>query len=142
MPLFKTHKGAGISVALKNHYGSIPTPIVRDDANRYHTDRFKNLVFLNLMRPIHDKTRLIVVDGLVAQYHRGPGGDPRYQWMLNSIIMGTDPVAVDSVCAQIINRKRAEISLQPLDLPYLDWATEEGLGTNRLKEIMICEASV
>jgi uncharacterized protein (DUF362 family) len=139
MPLLKTHKGAGISIALKNHYGSIPTAIVRDDANRYHMDQFKNLVFLNLMPPIYDKTRLIVVDGLVAQYNRGPGGDPRYQWKLNGIIMGTDPVAVDAVCAQIINQKRAENSLQPLDLPYLDWARQEGLGMNRLEEILIYE---
>lgn len=139
MPLFKTHKGAGISIALKNHYGSIPTAIVRDDANRYHMDRFKNLVFLNLMPPIYDKTRLIVVDGLVAQYNRGPGGDPRYQWKFNGIVMGTDPVAVDSVCAQIINQKRTENSLQPLDLPYLDWARQEGLGMNRLEEIAVYE---
>jgi len=142
MPLLKTHKGAGISIALKNHYGSIPTQVVRDDANRYHTDCFKNLVFLNLMRPIYDKTRLIVVDGLVAQYHRGPGGDPRYQWKFNGVIMGTDPVAVDSVCAQIINRKRIENSLQTLDLPYFDWAREEGLGMNRMEKILVYEQVV
>jgi uncharacterized protein (DUF362 family) len=142
VPLLKTHKGAGISIALKNHYGSIPTPVVRDDANRYHMDRFKNLVFLNLMPPIYDKTRLIVVDGLVSQYNRGPGGDPRYQWKFNGIVMGTDPVAVDSVCARIINQKRVENSLPPLDLPYLEWARQEGLGMNRLEELLIYERIV
>ena len=142
MPLLKTHKGAGISIALKNHYGSIPTPVVRDDANRYHTDRFKNLVYLNLMPPIYDKTRLIIVDGLISQYNRGPGGDPRFQWKFGGIVMGTDPVAVDSVCAQIINRKRIENSLQTLDLPYLDWAREESLGVNRLEEIFVYEQVV
>jgi hypothetical protein len=91
------------------------------------------------MPPINDKTRLIVVDGLVSQYHRGPGGDPRYQWKFNGIVMGNDPVAVDSVCSQIINQKRSENSLKPLDLPYLQWARQEGLGMNRLHEIEIHE---
>lgn len=142
MPLLKTHKGAGISIALKNHYGSIPTPIVRDNAYRYHMDQFKNLVFLNLMPPIYDKTRLIVVDGLVAQYNRGPGGDPRFQWKFNGLVMGTDPVAVDSVCLNIINEKRSENSLQHLHLPYLDWAMQEGLGVNQPEGIMIYEKVV
>lgn len=142
MPLLKTHKSAGISVALKNHYGSIPKHVVRDDAYRYHMDRFKNLVYLNLMPPIYDKTRLIVVDGLVSQYNRGPGGDPRYQWKFNGIVMGTDPVAVDSVCLRVINAKRAGNSLRPLVLPYLDWARQEGLGMNRPEDIMIYEKVV
>jgi len=142
MPLLKTHKGAGISIALKNHYGSIPTLIVRDDAYRYHMDRFKNVVFLNLMPPIHEKTRLIVVDGLISQYNRGPGGDPRYQWDFGGIIMGTDPVAVDTVCLQIINTKREENGFKHITLPYLEWGRHEGLGTHRPAEIRIYEKVV
>lgn len=142
VPLLKTHKGAGISVALKNHYGSIPKEVVRDDLYRYHTDGFKNLVYLNLMAPIREKTRLVVVDGLMAQYHRGPGGDPRYQWKFGGIVIGTDPVAVDTVCLRIINEKRAERSFKPLALRYLDWARQEGLGTNLPREILICEKIV
>ncbi|MCD4675875.1 MAG: DUF362 domain-containing protein [Desulfobacula sp.] len=142
IPLLKTHKSSGISIALKNHYGSIPKDVVRDDAYRYHMDRFKNLTYLNLMPPIYDKTRLIVVDGLVSQYNRGPHGDPRYQWKFNGIIMGTDPVAVDSVCLNIINDKRMENSLDPLVLPYLDWARQEGLGTNLLERIEVYDRLV
>ena len=142
VPLLKTHKGAGISVALKNHYGSIPTPIVRNNTNRYHTDGFKNLVFLNLMPPIHEKTRLIVVDGLISQYNRGPGGDPRYQWDFGGIIMGTDPVAVDTVCLQIINAKREENGFKHIALPYLEWGEQAGLGTHRQAEIQIHEKVV
>ncbi len=139
VPLLKTHKSAGLSVALKNHYGSIPTEMVRGDAYRYHMDRFKNLVFLNMMPPIRDKQRLIVVDGLEAQYNRGPGGDPRFQWTFNGIIMGCDPVAVETVCLGIINKKRVENGLSPLSLPYLDWARQEGLGTNVSREIVVYE---
>lgn len=142
MPLLKTHKGAGISIALKNHYGSIPKKIVRDDFYRYHMDGFKNLVYLNLMPPIIDKTRLIIVDGLVSQYHKGPGGDPRFQWKFNGLVMGTDPVAVDTVCLRIINEKRAEKSLKPLILPYLDWARQEGLGMNLPEGIVVYEKIV
>lgn len=142
VPLLKTHVSSGISVSLKNHYGSIPSDIVRDDSLRYHADGFKNLVYLNLMSPIRDKERLIVVDGLMAQWNMGPGGDPRFQWKLGGLIMGTDPVAVDAVCLKIINEKRAEKSLDPIALPYLELAGEEGLGTNLLKEILISEKTM
>ena len=135
VPLLKTHKSAGISVALKNHYGSIPTNIVRNDDYRYHMDNFKNLVFLNLMAPIKDKNRLIVVDGLTAQFNKGPGGDPRFQWKFNGIIMGFDPVAVDTICLSIINDKRKDEGLPSLALPYLGWARQQGLGTNLTREI-------
>lgn len=142
VPLLKTHIASGISIALKNHYGSIPKDMVRDDYYRYHMDGFKNLVYLNLMPPILDKTRLIVVDSLVAQYHRGPGGDPRYQWNFGGIIMGTDPVAVDTVCTKIVNQKRYENSFDPLKLIYLDWARQEGLGTNLPEEILVSEKNL
>ena len=139
VPLLKTHVASGLSAALKNHYGSIPRSLVRDDSYRYHADGFKNLVHLNLMAPIREKTRLIIVDALRAQYHLGPGGDPRFQWNFNGMILGTDPVAVDAICLEIINRKRQEDSFEPLDVPYLKWAREEGLGTNLSEEILVYE---
>ena len=142
VPLLKTHIASGISVALKNHYGSIDKEVVRNDLFRYHADGFKNLVYLNLMPPIREKERLIVVDGLMAQYHKGPDGDPRYQWRFNGIIMGTDPVAVDTVCLRVINEKRTEDSLIPIRLAYLDLAREEGLGTNSLGEILVFDKAI
>lgn len=142
MPLLKTHKSAGISVALKNHYGSIPKTVVRQDALRYHDDQFKNLVHLNSLPLIQDKTRLVVVDALIGQYHRGPHGDPRYQWPFSGIIMGTDPVAIDTVSLEVINQKRRDNALDPIRLPYLDWAREEGIGTNAANEIDVIEIIV
>lgn len=137
VPILKTHIASGISVALKNHYGSIPREMVRNDSLGYHSAGFKNLVYLNLMPPIREKERLIVVDGLISQFHMGPGGDPRFQWKFGGLIMGTDPVAVDMVCLKLINEKRAENLLNPIRLRYLDLAREEGLGTNSLNEILI-----
>jgi len=139
VPLLKTHKSAGLSAAMKNHYGSIPKSMVRDDKYRFHKDRFKNIAFLNFMQPIIDKQRLIVVDGLEAQFDGGPRGDPRFQWRFNGVIMGTDPVAVDTVCLSIINDRRLEKGFAPLSLEYLDWARKQGVGTNLSGEIAVYE---
>ena len=82
---------------------------------------------------------VIVVDALEAQYHRGPGGDPRYKWRFGGLVMGTDPVAVDTVCLHIINEKRRKESLEPIIVPYLEWGRQEGLGTNLTEEILLEE---
>jgi len=142
MPVLKHHQSAGITVSLKNHYGSIAKKVVRNDDYGYHDNQFRNLVYLNMMGPIRDKSRLIVVDALLPQYHNGPHGDPRFQWSFKGLIMGTDPVAVDTVSKKIINWRRAEAGLSPITAPYLELGRQEGLGTNLLWEIDVYEESL
>lgn len=142
LSLLKTHSGAGISLSFKNHYGSIPKEIVQDDTLGYHSKNFKNLVFLNSLPSIRDKTRLCIIDSLVGQYHRGPKGNPNYQWKYNGLIMGVDPVAVDTIGLNVINEKRQENNLNPLKIHYLKWAEEESLGTSNRKLIELIQEVV
>lgn len=128
LSLLKTHVGSKISLSFKNHYGSIPKEIVQDDTLGYHARNFRNLIYLNSLSPIRDKTRLCIVDSLKGQYKDGPQGNPNYQWKYNGLIMGIDPVAVDTIGLNIINEKREEKSLPPFKVKYLKWAEEEGLG--------------
>jgi uncharacterized protein (DUF362 family) len=143
VPLLKTHRGALLTMNLKNHYGSIPQEIVQDSKLKFHSNgKFENIVHVNSLSPIRDKTRLCIADGLVAQYDRGPKGDPRCQWTFGGIIMGTDPVAVDTAGLNIINTKRSENSLQPYTVKYLKWAEQEGLGIHNPEALNIIQKTV
>ena len=138
IPLLKTHRGALLTMNLKNNYGSIPQEIVRDSKLKFHSNgKFENIVHVNSLSPIKDKTRLCIADGLVAQYDKGPKGDPGSQWPFGGIIMGADPVAVDTAGLNIINAKRLENSLNPYTVKYLQWAEQEGLGMHNPKALNI-----
>jgi uncharacterized protein (DUF362 family) len=140
VPLLKTHPGALISLNLKNHYGSIPKEIVQDSSLKFHSDgKFENIVHVNSLPPIKEKTRLCITDGLVAQYDKGPKGNPKYQWDFGGIIMGTDPVAVDTIGLQVINTERSKHNLNNRKVKYLHWAEEEGLGHTSAEFINVAQ---
>jgi len=82
--------------------------------------------------PIKDKTRLILVDGLRALYHGGPRDNPKCRWRQNSIVAGTDPVAVDALALRIIEEKRRAEGMDPIGdkARHVATAAKMGLGTN------------
>jgi len=132
VPMVKDHVIAGVTCAMKNHYGSILTP---KDLHKNACDPY--LAELNAAPAIREKTRLILVDGLRALYNGGPRDNPQYHWNLNSIIAGTDPVAVDSLAGRLLDEKRDEKDMRPV-MPkahYIDSAAKIGLGTNNPQEI-------
>ena len=132
VPMVKDHVMAGVTCSMKNHYGSILTP---KDLHGHSCDPY--LAELNAAPVIRDKTRLILVDGLRALYNGGPRDNPQYHWNLNSIIAGTDPVAVDSLAGRLLDEKRDEKDMRPVmtKAHYIDTAAKMGLGTNNPLEI-------
>jgi hypothetical protein len=56
----------------------------------------------DFLRVVKGKTKLVLVDSLYPLCDKGPQPDPRYQWPYNGLIAGTDPVAVETVCLNII----------------------------------------
>ncbi len=131
VPVLKDHKyGAGVTLSLKNHYGSISEP------QKCHGGGGDPYIGnLNNLGCIRDKTRLIVCDGLFASYDGGPSGAP--QWISHRLMASFDPVAHDYIGAKIIDKKRSEKGLD-LVTPNIEWfktAVKHGLGTNDPKEI-------
>jgi hypothetical protein len=127
VPLIKDHRIAGVTISMKNHFGSILNP---SDLHASCCDPY--LAELNATAPIKDKTRLIIVDGLRALYNGGPRDNPQWKWRQNAIIAGTDTVAVDHLGLQIIEEKRKEQDLAPLGerARHIATAARMGLGTN------------
>jgi len=50
-----------------------------------------------------------VLDGLRAQYDRGPGASPSHVWHTDTLMVATDSVALDSVGFDIIAAKRMAV---------------------------------
>jgi len=110
LPVLKDHGICGVTLGLKNFFGAIHNP------NKYHDnvgDPF--IADLNTISFIRDKTVLTIADGLVAQYEGGPPYMPQWTWPLGALLLSTDPVALDYVGWQILEKKRAEKGLPSLE---------------------------
>jgi uncharacterized protein (DUF362 family) len=109
VPLVKDHDVAGVSIALKNHFGSINNP------NKQHENRCcPQVADLNLFPPIRGKQRLIIADALTVVYDGGPAYKPKTSARYNAILAATDPVAVDAVGWDIIEGLRRQAGLGSL----------------------------
>ena len=110
LPVLKDHDGAGVTIALKNMYGTIHNP------NKYHPNGCDPYVAdLNMLPEIRSRMKLIVCDATTAMYEGGPGFKPEHSWKANSLLVSQDPVALDSTGWQMIERKRAEMGLKTLE---------------------------
>ncbi len=109
MPLLKDHDLAGVSIALKNHFGSISNP------NKLHTNHCTPYIAdLNCAPVLRSKQRLIICDALRVGYEGGPTFKPQYTVPYGAIIVSNDPVAVDVIGLEIIEQLRAKHGLQSL----------------------------
>ena len=110
--------------------------------SRYHKSNSSKLGEIWNFPFVKGKTKLVLVDSLYPLCDKGPQPDPRYQWPYNGLIAGTDPVAVETVCLNIINAKRKAIRGEPWPLsppPICVEAADKvyGLGTSRMEAIKI-----
>jgi hypothetical protein len=96
IPTPKQHGDAGISVAMKNHYGSVNNP------GALHGGWCDPAIAeLNAQPVVRDKTRLIVCAALNVS--PGNWNDPERE---NALLVSFDPVALDTVGRDILVRRR------------------------------------
>jgi uncharacterized protein (DUF362 family) len=139
VPILKDHDLSGISGAMKNFYGVIHNP------NKYHDNNCDPYIAeLNTHPYIKGKSRLIICDALVAQYNGGPAFKRQWSWPFNGILVGRDPVALDRICANIIEDKRKEMGLPSLkqakrEPKYIRTAAALRLGEDDPKKIELVE---
>jgi len=101
LPTPKQHGGAGISVSLKNHYGSVNNPGALH--GRWCDPAIAEL---NAQLPIRDKTRLVVGAALNVSPR-----DWNRPYRENAILLSFDPVALDTVARDILVRHRQALGL-------------------------------
>ncbi len=98
----RTHHWAGVGTCLKNYITFVPN---RPD---YHTDGCSPLGKIWTYPIVKGKTRLNILSALTPQFY-GRGAnffDRRYVWPYGGLIVGTDPVAVDTIGAHLLQTKR------------------------------------
>jgi uncharacterized protein (DUF362 family) len=109
LPVLKDHGIVGVTMALKNFFGSIHNP------NKYHTNAGDPYVAdVNMLPPIREKVRLHICDAIAPQYEGGPSYMPQWAWPFNSLIASRDPVALDYTGWRIIAEQRAAKGLPTL----------------------------
>ncbi len=130
LPVLKDHDGAGVTIALKNMYGTIHNP------NKYHPNGCDPYVAdLNMLPEIRSRMKLVICDATTAMYEGGPGFKPEHSWKCNALLVSQDAVALDFMGWQMIERKRTEMGLKTLEADgraprYIATAAdgEHGLG--------------
>lgn len=100
----RSHNWSGVGSLIKNYISFDPKPWT------YHNDSCADLAKLWQLPLVKGKTRLNVLVMLTPQFHGvGPHAfNPKYIWKYYGLLVGTDPVAVDSLGVRIIQNKRKE----------------------------------
>jgi len=97
----RTHRWAGVGTCLKNYIQFDP------DRPSFHEEACAALGKIWSYPIVQGKTRLNILSALTPQFYgRGTNVDPRYVWPYGGLIVGTDPVAVDTVGAHLLQVKR------------------------------------
>jgi hypothetical protein len=122
IPVIKDHRSAGITLALKNlSHGSVNN-VCRSHSSYWNAavEAYEPGMTLNQcgtfipamvsLPTIREKAVLQIGDGLVATFEGGPGvwNNPYRTWNYNSLLFATDPVAMDHIGWEIVDKKRAE----------------------------------
>ncbi len=98
----RTHHWSGVGTCLKNYIQFVPDP------SSYHDEGCSPLGKIWTYPIVKGKTRLNILSCLTPQFY-GRGAnffDRRYVWPYKGLIVGTDPVAVDTVGAHLLQVKR------------------------------------
>lgn len=137
----RTHHWAGVGTCLKNYIMFVPDP------SAYHGEACSDLGKIWTYPIVKGKTRLNILCALTPQFW-GRGAnffDRRYVWPYRGLIVGTDPVAVDAVGAELLRLKRLAHfgEDRALDVPPIHITTAEKkwrLGVSDLRRIQIVRA--
>jgi len=137
MPIMKKHGGAGVSLAFKNHFGSIDNcePLhdwVSANWGQYYSAAYSPLVDVYLNPHIAGKTRLTIGDGLfgdrISNYDRPTPWETFGHAAPNSLFFSTDPVAIDSIMCDFLHIEGYQSGIVGMSDDYLKLAEVEGLG--------------
>ena len=134
IPILK-NAGASVTLCLKNlAYGVI------SNTGRLHKQLWHDTCAeVCAFPPVRDKVVLNIVDGIKGCFDKGPGADPKFITNYYSVLVGSDPVAVDRVGYDIVIQKRIEEKVQKKDSAngriFMDMAEKLKLGVADINKI-------
>jgi uncharacterized protein (DUF362 family) len=116
LPKLKTHHWAGVTLSLKNLFGTMPGICYGWPKNELHWRGIDNSIVDIALTRTPD---LAIVDGIVGMEGDGPLNGTAKK--MGTIIMGADPLAVDTTCCRMMK-------LQPERIPYMTMGAQKKLG--------------
>jgi len=124
LPTVKTHIYTTTTGAMKNAFGGLLS------TKRHYTHYVIHETLVDLLaiqKEIHTGI-FAVMDGAIC----GSGPGPRIMTPVekNYILASSDSVAIDAVSAKMMG-------FDPMDIPYIRMAHEDGLGVGRIQEIEV-----
>jgi uncharacterized protein (DUF362 family) len=126
MPIAKQHGSSRLTLGMKNLMGAI------NSAQMFHLNLHQRIADLaSCVRPA-----LTILDAIRILTANGPtGGDLKDVKKLDTVIAGTDIVAVDSYATSLFG-------LKPADVPHIGIAASMGLGSSDLSKLDIKEITL
>ncbi len=134
IPVLK-NAGGSLTNAMKNlAFGSV------SNTGRLHTSLWnETCAEVCAFAPLRDKVVLNISDGLRGCFNGGPAANAQFICNYNSLLLSTDPVAIDRIGYDIIAEKRIAECIQkkasPESLSFLTMATALGLGISDRNKI-------
>lgn len=141
LPVLK-NAGASITVCMKNlAFGSIT------NTSRLHGPLWHpTCAYACAFPPLRDKVVLNIADGMIGCFDGGPEANPQFICRYNTLLVGTDAVAVDRIAYDIIVAKRIEEGLQRQEKAggrsFLELAQKIGLGVADKEKIELTEINL
>lgn len=114
LPMLKNHDTVCVTAAIKNSFG-----LVEDDTRRAAHRAYAIEQYLIDIAKVR-KPDFAIVDGRIGMEGIAGGSHFSHPRYANRIIMGADPVAVDVICAHVMEQNPR--------VRYLQWADAYGLG--------------
>jgi uncharacterized protein (DUF362 family) len=128
MPKMKTHHWAGVTLSMKNLFGTLPGCYYGWPKNVLHHAGLNHSIadIALTLRP-----QLAIVDGIIGMEGDGPiMGDPVQSGV---VVMGTELPAVDATCARLM-------MINPEKVPHLGMAQHEGFAIEEGRISQVGEA--
>lgn len=108
----RTHSWAGMGSCLKNMIMFVPRP------SAYHDDTCADLAKIWFLPAVKDKVKLNIQVMMTPLFNSAGSRDfsEKYLWPYQGLVVGQDPVAVDSIALRILEAKRNEFFGEPRTL--------------------------
>jgi uncharacterized protein (DUF362 family) len=131
LPSAKAHSGTTVSFGLKNLMGVI------QDRGLFHQEYDLHSAVADLATLV--RPQLTILDAAYVLLTNGPGGPGRIE-QLDTIIAGTDPLAVDAAGTGL--GEWNDRMLKPGDVRHLALAAERGVGSFTVPEEQIIRTTL
>ena len=139
LPILK-NAGTSVTLCMKNLAFGALTNTGRLHGKLWH----ETSAYACAFPPLRDKVVLNIVDGLIGCFDGGPAANPQFICEYDTLLIGTDPVAVDRIGYEIVLAKRIEEGRQKEERPeatkFMELAQELQLGVADRNKIEVIDS--